>query len=286
MGPHRRSSHDSGGDSSNTANSPDDIEGNAKFDTVNGPWPCGIPKGTACLYSNGGNSEHIIITKEDLKASEAVKIVCSNEQCPVSPFLHFACFTSFEETVLVYLKSQGRARGWSDKQRIQNLWTKRGYDLVYKACECSCGHGYVRKDLDWNPPVRQAVAADGGGGAFNPNAAEEVNGAKRKRKKSKSHSKGQTITIGLPAFANGAVLQQQHQEQQPIVTNTNNNNLSLASLVCSNPTSTTTQNETSKITMATATCNIAQTTASTSIPTYHQVRIPISVELRTKPFSL
>ena len=277
MGPHRRSSHDSGGDSSIAAISTDDMEGNIKYDTANGPWPCGVPRGNTCLYSNGGNSEHITITKEDLKASEAVKIVCSNEQCSASPFLHLACFTTFEETVLVYLKTQGRARGWSDKQRIQNLWTKRGYDLVYKACECSCGHGYVRKDLDWNPPSNSVAAADGGVGAFNPNVAEEVNGARRKRKKSKNHSKGTTITIGLPAFGNSAGLQHQ-QEQQPIVTNSNNNNLSLASLVCSHPTSTTTQNQNSKITMATATCSIAQTTASTSIPTYHQVRVTMLVK--------
>jgi hypothetical protein len=27
------------------------------------------------------------------------------------------------------------------------LWTKRGYDLVYKACDCPCNHGHIRKDL-------------------------------------------------------------------------------------------------------------------------------------------
>ena len=25
------------------------------FDIVNGPWPCGMPKGHSCLYANGGN---------------------------------------------------------------------------------------------------------------------------------------------------------------------------------------------------------------------------------------
>ena len=282
MGPHRRSSHDSGGDNVSTVNntSGEDVE-NSKFDSVDGPWPCGIPRGHTCLYANGGNSEHIAITKEDLMGSEAVKILCSNDQCPVSPYLHVACFTSFEETVLVYLKSQGRARGWSDKQRIQNLWTKRGYDLVYKACECSCGHGYVRKDLDWNPPSEQrgrGGEAGGGAAGLNPNAHEEVNGAKRKRKKSKSQSKGTTITIGLPAFGNGGT--QAHQEQQQPTTsgnnNNNNNNTSTSSsMVYSNATSTAVaQNQNSKMTITPlSACNVVQPTISASTPTYHQVRL-------------
>jgi hypothetical protein len=28
-----------------------------------------------------------------------------------------------------------------------------GYEIVYKHCGCSCGHGYLRKDLDWVPPA-------------------------------------------------------------------------------------------------------------------------------------
>lgn len=45
----------------------------------------------------------------------------------------------------------GRARSWSEKQRRQNLWTKRGYDLAYRACTCKCNRGHLRKDLNWNP---------------------------------------------------------------------------------------------------------------------------------------
>ena len=95
MGPHRRSSHDSVGDNTSNVNniSSEDID----FDVVNGPWPCGIPKGYTCLYANGGNSEHIAITTDDLVGFEAVKILCSNDQCPRSPFLHSACFIAFEE---------------------------------------------------------------------------------------------------------------------------------------------------------------------------------------------
>ena len=106
-----------------------------------------------------------------------------------------------------YLKGQGRARGWSDKQKLQNLWTKRGYDLVYKACDCSCGHGHLKKDLDWMPPVQPSVqGADGAVGGHDGAAGVGPDAGKRKRKKSKSSLKP-TITIGLPAF--GVSTQQQ-----------------------------------------------------------------------------
>ena len=289
MGPHRRSSHDSGGDNVNIANdTPTDEFATLKFDSVEGPWPCGVPKGHTCLYANGGNSEHIAITKDDLVASEAIKIVCSNDQCPMSPFLHSACFTSFEETVLVYLKSQGRARGWSDKQRSQNLWTKRGYDLVYKACECSCGHGYVRRDLDWHPP---SDPKGGGCEAARENANEEINGTKRKRKKSKSQSKGPIITIGLPAFGNNTGGAQANLEQHQPTTNSNNNNSNLANstMVCSSASSTLpmqTQNIKTGQMVPMSTCNIVQPTLTSSAATYHQVNEGGIIQIKSDTYIL
>jgi len=91
MGPHRRSSNDSNGENNNPTNNIPVEDFDVDFDIVNGPWPCGMPKGHSCLYANGGNSEHIAITNDDLVGSEAIKILCSNEQCPRSPFLHTAC---------------------------------------------------------------------------------------------------------------------------------------------------------------------------------------------------
>lgn len=167
------------------------------WDPVHGPWPCSSPKG--CLYNNGSNAEHILITVEDVKTGldTVVKTICSNENCQRSPYMHTACFQAFEETVLAYLKGQGRARAWSDKQKLQNLWTKRGYDLVYKACDCKCGHGHIRKDLDWMPNSATTVLD-------NNNPVHVDQEGKRKRKKSKSSGLGKpTITIGLPAFGAG-----------------------------------------------------------------------------------
>ena len=64
--------------------------------------------------------------------TEAVKVVCNNDHCRQGRYMHKKCFEEWEETVLTYLRSTGRARSWSEKQRLQNLWTKKGYDLAYK----------------------------------------------------------------------------------------------------------------------------------------------------------
>ncbi|CAG0880744.1 unnamed protein product [Darwinula stevensoni] len=89
--------------------------------------------------------------------TDARKVLCNNEQCTTSGFMHSACFEAWEAGVLAFLKSCGRARSWSEKQRHQNLWTKKGYDLAFKACGCRCGRGHLRKDLDWIPPKPQNV---------------------------------------------------------------------------------------------------------------------------------
>jgi len=277
MGPHRRSSHDSVGETTNNANESDAETPN--FDSVNGPWPCGIPKGHNCLYANDGNSEHIAITRDDLVSSEAVKILCSNDHCPKSPYLHSACFTAFEENILVYLKTQGRARGWSDKQRTQNLWTKRGYDLVYKACECSCGHGYVRKDLDWDPPVDEKANQNGElmgeGQADDNNPNEEVNGTKRKRKKSNSKSKGPTVTIGLPTFGHNHMSHEHHtyEQQQALNLNNSNNNTNTIGITNASTTVTTAQDINIKMSNTPSfTSNMVHKTLSgnSNIQSFHQ----------------
>jgi hypothetical protein len=82
---------------------------------------------------------------------DAVKVTCNNDACTVGNWMHKDCFIIWEQSVLSFLRSCGRARSWSEKQRLQNLWTKKGYDLAYKACDCKCGRGHLRKDLDYIP---------------------------------------------------------------------------------------------------------------------------------------
>ena len=107
---------------------------------------CCVPTGECLKTGDFG-----MICLDDLR--DTVRVVCTNDSCTVGQYMHRECFESWEDSVLTYLKSIGRARSWSDKQRQQNLWTKKGYDLVFKACGCRCGRGHIKKDLDWVPPT-------------------------------------------------------------------------------------------------------------------------------------
>ncbi|XP_072037089.1 LOW QUALITY PROTEIN: headcase protein homolog [Amphiura filiformis] len=131
-----------------------------------GVRPCCVP--TGCL--EGGKLINI------QNPDDVDKVVCNNPDCPNSSYMHKICFQTWEEEMLGFLRSCGRLASWSEKQRRQNLWTKKGYDLAWKACSCTCGKGHLRKDLDWIPPLKSLDnhgAGDGGG-----------RGQKKRRKKS------------------------------------------------------------------------------------------------------
>lgn len=97
--------------------------------------------------------------REPVRIEDAIRVLCNNDTCAVGRYMHRECFEQWEAGVLAYLKSCGRARSWSERQRHQNLWTKKGYDLAFKACGCRCGRGHLKKDLDWTPPGL-AIRAD------------------------------------------------------------------------------------------------------------------------------
>ena len=96
------------------------------------------------------------IDSQAVDSSDPIKVVCSNERCPFNQFMHGACFAAFEEHALSCLRGTSRGRGWTDKQRRQNLWSKKGYDLISKFCTCRCGKGTVRKEL--TPAVGETAA--------------------------------------------------------------------------------------------------------------------------------
>lgn len=117
---------------------------------------CCVPTGD-CLraqqhhhHLNPNNNDPMLISLDDLR--DTVRVTCNNDACTVGRYMHRECFDQWEQTVLAYLKTCGRARSWSERQRHQNLWTKKGYDLAFKACGCRCGRGHLKKDLDWMPP--------------------------------------------------------------------------------------------------------------------------------------
>lgn len=104
----------------------------------------------------------------------AVRMTCTNASCTFTDdnqlaWMHDECFDKFEDMALTALQKTGRARNWTSTQAIANLWTKKGYDVVIKSCGCACDAGFVRKDLDYRPPVVQA--------------AREAEAAKPKKKK-------------------------------------------------------------------------------------------------------
>lgn len=109
-----------------------------------------VQVGQKCCRPGGCLREDAALQAPDLKETE--RVICSWDGCTRCGMMHRACFNDFEDQVLVYLKGTGRARSWSEKQRRQNLWNKKGYDLAFKACNCDCGKGFLRKDMDYKPP--------------------------------------------------------------------------------------------------------------------------------------
>jgi hypothetical protein len=123
---------------------------------------------------------------------DCVKVTCNNDACSAGQFMHRECFDAWEQTVLSYLKGCGRARSWSERQRHQNLWTKKGYDLAYKACGCKCGRGHLKKDLDWMAP---------GTGNNEPNNLNntQVEVKKKKRRNKQNGRPSLAVSAGPPA---------------------------------------------------------------------------------------
>lgn len=149
-----------------------------------------------CVPNNECLRNYVPISLDDLR--ETVKVSCNNDNCTAGRYMHRECFETWEQSVLTYLKSCGRARSWSERQRHQNLWTKKGYDLAFKACGCKCGRGHLKKDLDWVPPP------PGFG------TREDDNNNKKKKRRNKNNSR--------PALAVAAHHNVQHRptEAQPI----------------------------------------------------------------------
>lgn len=132
--------------------------------------PCCKPKGCLLGCIDPANLDY-----------ELVRMVCSSDKCQVSPYMHAECFEAYEEQVLSCLRGMSRARSWSEKQCKQNLWTKKGYDLISKFCACRCGHGNLRKDLNHIMPTETAGAVDLASGG----------GEKGRRRRKKSLSIGE-----------------------------------------------------------------------------------------------
>lgn len=143
---------------------------------------CCVPNGE-CLrvqqqQISPNNNDPMLISLDDLR--DTVRVTCNNDSCTVGRYMHRECFDVWEQTVLAYLKTCGRARSWSERQRHQNLWTKKGYDLAYKACGCKCGRGHLKKDLDYTPPPPTLNICG---------RVEEVDLGKKKKRRNRTNSR-------------------------------------------------------------------------------------------------
>lgn len=132
------------------------------------------------------NNDPMLISLDDLR--DTVRVTCNNDGCTAGRFMHRECFDQWEQSVLAYLKTCGRARSWSERQRHQNLWTKKGYDLAFKACGCKCGRGHLKKDLDWMPPPPTSNIFG---------RVEEIETGKKKKRRNRNNSRpSMTVTSG------------------------------------------------------------------------------------------
>jgi hypothetical protein len=93
------------------------------------------------------------IGQGDMVAGEVVRMVCSNEACTNNQYVPLQTFEQFEDYVLMQLRKSPRARGWTPEQCRAHVWTKKGYELVYRACGCNCGQGFVRRDMQYMDPM-------------------------------------------------------------------------------------------------------------------------------------
>ncbi|XP_016951029.2 headcase protein [Drosophila biarmipes] len=157
------------------------------------PMQGGVGGGVArcCLPSGECRKLDALIPLNEPALADCVRVLCNNENCSAGQYMHRECFELWEAGVLQTLKASGRARSWSERQRLQHLWTKKGYELVHKACSCKCGRGQLRKDLEWVAPAGQGVLYLSGSGTrsssgLNGNLSEDDDKKKAKKKRNRN----------------------------------------------------------------------------------------------------
>jgi len=160
-----------------------------------------------CLPSGDCRKLDTLIPLNELSLADCIRVLCNNENCSAGQYMHRECFEWWEASVLQALKANGRARSWSERQRLQHLWTKKGYELVQKACSCKCGRGQLRKDLDWVPPSSQGVIYLNGSGnrsnLANGSLSEDDDKKKAKKKRNRNNNNNNGGGGGGGAGVNG-----------------------------------------------------------------------------------
>lgn len=176
---------------------------------------CLIPKDWTCLHGGEAiSSSHV---------NQAVKLICSNQDCGLSPFMHVSCFKVWEEKFFAHLKSSGKIRNLTEKQKVSTLWSLRWQDLTAGVWGCVCDQGYLTKDIDWEANLSQSSTDSEG---------EKV---KQKRKRKNTKNMKPALTMGLPIQGynnNGQVKRSDAQgipHQYSLVNNNRNRTNSMSS---------------------------------------------------------
>ncbi len=78
-----------------------------------------------------------------------MKVQCTNVHCPMGGYLHRHCYDAWEDLLVKLLGGISWARRWTEAQCRANLWDKKGFLLIAKACKCRCGAGQLKRDLDY-----------------------------------------------------------------------------------------------------------------------------------------
>uniref|UniRef100_A0A914DVM7 Headcase N-terminal domain-containing protein n=1 Tax=Acrobeloides nanus TaxID=290746 RepID=A0A914DVM7_9BILA len=123
--------------------------------------------------------------KGDPVANDGIKMVCTNKNCEIAKKLvHPECFEGLENALLKILKTMGSARGWTDVQRRQNLWEKKGLNLIHKQIRCQCTLGIMCLDNDFKNIQKNKKA-------------DEIGVPQTEKRKSKKKNKDlPTLTFG------------------------------------------------------------------------------------------
>jgi headcase protein len=164
------------------------------------PLQCCVPKGE-CHMANV--LDFGILSLDDLR--NAVRVICTNENCTSGQYMHVECFAQWENGVLNNFKNYS----WSENLKHDNMWTKKCFDLIYKACTCRCGRGFLRKDLNWSPSMTLRTN--------NKNSSDSESTIKKNKKKKtdkkssfiQQPKNSNTFLAGLPS-ENDECSQSQH----------------------------------------------------------------------------
>ncbi|KAF8387218.1 hypothetical protein PRIPAC_76360 [Pristionchus pacificus] len=78
----------------------------------------------------------------EANSQDGVKMSCSNHHCPfsITHSVHKDCFQKLTDKIVGMLLRTGSS-SWTDEQRVENAWRKKGLTFVGKFITCPCGHG-------------------------------------------------------------------------------------------------------------------------------------------------